>query len=96
MEMRSIGDIAIPAHLTPGHTKGSTSYVTKVASGSTLVAFGEAGGPAPPFHGTLSTFAPVAQLGYKQNLACADWLWGTKFAYKYLGLMIVAVTEKGW
>lgn len=58
---------------------------TDVYSGSTLVAYGEAGGPAPPFHSTLSTFAPVAQLGYMRSF-CADGWWGTKFAYKYLGL----------
>jgi metallo-beta-lactamase class B len=28
-----LGDIAIKAHLTPGHTRGSTSYVTKIAVG---------------------------------------------------------------
>lgn len=62
------------------------SGVSNVYSGSTLVASGQAGGPANPFHSTQSTFAPVAQLGYMRNLPCSNWLWGTKFSYKYLGI----------
>jgi hypothetical protein len=50
-----------------------------------LVATGTATGPAPPFHDTKTTFAPMAQVGYFRNFDDSDWLWGAKFSYKYLG-----------
>ena len=65
---------------------GGTANTNVFNSSSVLVATGTAGGPAPPFHDTLTTFAPVAQLGYFRNFAGSEWLWGTKFSYKYLGL----------
>jgi hypothetical protein len=60
--------------------------VTNVYEDSELVATGAAGGPAPPFHQTLSTFAPLAQVGFIRPMGECGWLWGTKFSYKYLGL----------
>jgi hypothetical protein len=60
--------------------------VSNVYSGATLVAFGQAGGPANPFHDNQSTFAPEAQAGYFSNFANSSWLWGVKFRYKYLGI----------
>ncbi|HEY2838354.1 MAG TPA: hypothetical protein VGJ26_04350, partial [Pirellulales bacterium] len=65
---------------------GGTATTNVYNSSSVLVATGTAGGPAPPFHDTLTTFAPVAQLGYFRNIAHSEWLWGAKFSYKYLGL----------
>ena len=59
---------------------------TDVYNSSVLTATGSAGGPAPPFRDTLTTFAPVVQAGYFRNVADSDWLWGTKLSYKYLGL----------
>ncbi len=59
---------------------------TNVFESGVLTATGSAGGPAPPFHQTLTTFAPVAQLGYFQNFGDSEWSWGAKFSYKYLGL----------
>lgn len=61
---------------------------TEIYSGATLVAIGTAGGPAAPFKDTETTFAPLAQFGYFQKIDRSDWLWGTKFAYKYLGLTL--------
>jgi hypothetical protein len=59
---------------------------SNVFIGNTLVASGIAGGPTPTFQSTLQTFAPLVQVNYLQNIADTDWAWGTKFAYKYLGL----------
>jgi hypothetical protein len=61
---------------------------SQIYSGSTLVAIGTAGGPAAPFADTETTFAPLVQLGYVQNVEGSDWLWGTKLSYKYLGLTL--------
>ena len=56
-----------------------------VFSGTTLVASGEAGGHAAfAYHDTLATLAPMAQVGYVQNFGESQWLWGTKFSYKFL------------
>lgn len=60
--------------------------VSNVFSGSTLVAFGTAVGPAVPFHNIQTTFAPDAQAGYFRNITGTDLFWGLKFAYKYLGV----------
>jgi opacity protein-like surface antigen len=60
--------------------------VSNVFSGATLVAFGQAGGPANPFHDNQSTFAPEAQAGFFGNFANSSWLWGVKLRYKYLGI----------
>ena len=60
--------------------------VSNVYSGSTLVAFGQAGGPANPFHDNQSIFAPEAQVGFFSPIGNSSWLWGAKFRYKYLGL----------
>ncbi|MGC2776551.1 MAG: hypothetical protein WA418_13060 [Bradyrhizobium sp.] len=64
----------------------SAAGISNVYSGTTLVAFGQAGGPANPFHDTQSSFAPEAQAGYFQQFAGSRWLWGVKFKYKYLGV----------
>jgi len=66
----------------------SGSGVTDIYSGSTLVAVGFAGGPAAPIRETDTTFAPVLQVGYFQNFGNSDFLWGTKFSYKYLGITL--------
>jgi hypothetical protein len=60
--------------------------VSNVYSGSTLIAFGQAGGPANPFHDNQSAFAPEAQAGFFSPIGNSSWLWGAKFRYKYLGL----------
>lgn len=62
------------------------SGVSNVYSGSTLVAYGQAGGPANPFHNTQTTFAPEAQVGYFRHFTDSNWLWGAKFFYEYLGI----------
>ncbi|MFI4919097.1 MAG: hypothetical protein ACHP65_06040 [Legionellales bacterium] len=59
---------------------------TNIYNGATLVASGTANGPAIPFHMTQSTFAPEAQLGYFKHFSGMDWLWGAKFAYKYVAI----------
>lgn len=59
--------------------------ISKVYSGSTLVAYGNAVGPANPYHNTQSTLAPEAQVGYFSHLANSDkWLWGAKLVYAYV------------
>jgi opacity protein-like surface antigen len=62
------------------------SGISDIFSGSTLVAFGEAGGPSSPFRETESSFAPEVQLGFFRNFADHEWLWGAKFRYKYVDL----------
>lgn len=66
----------------------SGSGVTDIYSGAQLVAIGVAGGPAAPIRQTDTTFAPVVQAGYFQNLGNSRFLWGAKFSYKYLGLTL--------
>jgi hypothetical protein len=58
---------------------------SQVFDGSTLAAFGKAGGPAASFHDTDSNLAPDGQLGYFNRFNDSLWLWGAKFSYKYLG-----------
>jgi hypothetical protein len=58
--------------------------VSVVTLGGTVVAFGQAGGPADPYSSTQSTFAPVGQVGYLQHFAGSKWLWGAKFSYSLL------------
>jgi hypothetical protein len=60
--------------------------VSNVFGGSTLVASGQAGGPANPFHDNQSTFAPEAQAGFFSHFGNSSWMWGAKFRYKYLGI----------
>jgi len=62
--------------------------VSDVYDGGMLVATGTASGPAPPFRETMTTFAPVAQLGYFHTTESSSWSWGAKFTYKYLGLTL--------
>lgn len=59
------------------------SGVGDVYQGATLVATGEAGGPANPRQGTELTFAPTVQLGYLAPFAMSNWFWGAKLLYKY-------------
>lgn len=49
------------------------------------VSSGTAAGPARVPLGTESGFAPAGQLGYYQNFAGSQWLWGLKASYSYLG-----------
>jgi len=60
--------------------------ISEVLLGSTLVASGNAGGPAADFDSDGSAFAPDAQLGYFTNFTDSAWLAGVKFSYKYLNL----------
>ncbi len=60
------------------------SGVGNVYQGGTLVAVGEAGGPANPHQSTQLTFAPAAQLGYFAHFGASNWLWGAKVFYRYL------------
>jgi hypothetical protein len=65
--------------------------LTEVYDDSVLVATGTATGPSPPLRQTQTTFAPVAQVGFIRDFAdCGgcDLSWGTKFSYKYLGLVL--------
>lgn len=64
----------------------TASGTSEVFEEGLLVAFGEAGGPANPYHVTQTTFAPEVQVGYFDNLPCSDWTWGVTFLYKYLGI----------
>jgi hypothetical protein len=59
---------------------------SNVYSGNTLVAYGQAQGPANPFHDTQSTFAPQGQIGYFRNFTDSNWLWGVKLLYQYLNV----------
>ena len=66
------------------------SGISNIYSEGVLVAFGEAGGPANPYHNTQSIFAPVIQLGYAHRLfEDGDWSLGFKLSYKHLGLTFV-------
>ncbi len=60
------------------------SGVSDVFAGGALTAFGEAGGPANPYHNINSTFAPQVQGGYFKNFTGSDHFWGVKFLYQYL------------
>jgi hypothetical protein len=62
--------------------------VSNVFSGSSLVAFGQAGGEANPFHDTVSTFAPQAQMGYFHRFSDSHWFLGCRAAYQYLGVTL--------
>lgn len=62
----------------------SARSVSTVTTGPTLVATGDAGGHASPFHRTHCTFAPELQFGFFKDLPCSNWLWGAKFVYRYL------------
>lgn len=59
---------------------------SSVFSGSSLVALGESGGPATPYHASHSTLAPQAQLGYLRRFSNSSWFLGCKAAYQYLGV----------
>lgn len=52
-------------------------------SSGTLVAYGDAGGPASAYKDTESTFAPALQIGYFKHFDNSDHLWGTKLSYVY-------------
>ena len=60
--------------------------ISEVLLGSTLVASGNAKGPAADFDSDGSAFAPDAQLGYFTNFTDSNWMAGVKFSYKYLDL----------
>lgn len=53
-------------------------------SSSGLVASGSAGGPATPFRGIITTFAPEAQAGYLRDLNVYNLFAGAKLYYQYL------------
>ncbi|MCB1114760.1 MAG: hypothetical protein KDK62_08385 [Chlamydiia bacterium] len=52
----------------------------------TLIASGEAGGPAAPSTETLNTLAPVIQAGYLNRMNGSNCFWGLKASYQYLGV----------
>ncbi len=58
--------------------------ISNVSKNSSLVAYGEAGGPATPYDDSQSTFAPAIQAGYFAHFPDSDLLWGVKASYKYL------------
>lgn len=58
--------------------------LSKIYSGDTLVARGEAGGSTSPDLSAQTDIAPMAQLGYFERFAGSNWLWGAKFTYNYL------------
>jgi len=60
-----------------------SSGTGNVYQGKTLVAVGEAGGPANPRQDTQSTLAPAAQLGYFAHFAASNWLWGGKIVSQH-------------
>jgi hypothetical protein len=64
--------------------KGSS--FSSIFSGASLVALGESGGTANPYHETHSTLAPQAQLGYLHRFSNSSWFLGCKAIYQYLGL----------
>ena len=55
------------------------------SNGTTLIAYGEAGGPASPFKNTQFTLAPELQTGYYKHFDNSTMLWGVNFVYRYLG-----------
>lgn len=59
---------------------------SSVFSGSSLVALGESGGAANPYHATYSTWAPQAQLGYLYRFSNRAWFLSCKAVYQYLGV----------
>jgi len=63
----------------------SAAGVSNVYTGGALVASGQAGGPASPFHDNQNTFAPEVQAGYYDHFGNPNQLFGLKFLYKYLG-----------
>lgn len=63
----------------------NASGTSNVFTSGSLVAFGEAGGSANPYHHTESLFNPAAQFGYFDHFPCSEWLWGAEFLYKYIG-----------
>lgn len=64
----------------------SGTEFSSVFSGSSLVALGESGGSATPYHATHSTLAPQAQLGYLHRFSNSSWFLGCKAVYQYLGV----------
>ncbi|MFG1480959.1 hypothetical protein V5F53_20215 [Xanthobacter sp. V4C-4] len=58
--------------------------LSKIYSGETLVARGEAGGSTSPYLAAQTDFAPMAQFGYFDHFAGTSWMWGAKFTYNYL------------
>ncbi len=68
------------------------SGVSNIYSGTTLVAYGAAGGPADPFQNDQFIMAPQVQVGYFDRLGDSKWMWGVKFQYQYLG---ASATDQG-
>lgn len=49
-----------------------------------LVAYGQAGGPAPTYYNTQHTMAPLVQMGYFHQIEASHFFWGAKFLYQYV------------
>ena len=64
--------------------------VSVISQGGVPYAYGSAGGTTYPSGGSDTTLSPTAQLGYFQEFAGTDWLWGAKLAYTYLGAVSTA------
>lgn len=67
------------------HQDVEAAGTANIYSGGTLIAFGQAGGPANPFIETHTTFAPTVQLGYFNDRPDSNWIFGAKSTYRYLG-----------
>ncbi len=65
-----LGDISIKALLTPGHTRGSTSYVTKVTDSgkSYTVVFPDGTGINPGYHLSDKPSYPGIEANYRRTL----------------------------
>ncbi len=55
------------------------------ASSGVLLSNGTADGSTGNWSNNQSTFAPIGQVGYFQHAGDSDWLWGSKFLYRYFG-----------
>lgn len=60
--------------------------VSNVFQNGTMVASGQAGGPADMTLNSQTGFSPTVQAGYYQHFAGSDWLWGAKVSYSSLGI----------
>ena len=58
---------------------------SNVYNNGILTSSGSAAGPASIYMSTEPVFSFSAQGGYFQRFSDSNWLWGTKFAYSYLG-----------
>ncbi|UOA08851.1 hypothetical protein [Methylobacter sp. S3L5C] len=72
------------ADLTQSTWAKGDSNVYDATTGS-LVSIGTAQDGTGNWSNNQSTFAPIGQVGYFQHFGDSDWLWGSKFLYRYFG-----------